>query len=338
MKGERIGEATLLVRYQGKFATLPVTVLNPKPGFAWKPLPQNNYIDQNDRRQAAAPEDPAVARGGRCHLPAPRLARSHRPDCRRRTKCARSSPIRAHKPKRAKLIDKLIAQPRVRRSLDPEVGRPAADPAASISATKASTSSASGSATPSRRTSPTTSMVRELLTARGSSYDESRRQLLPRDARPQADHGEDHAGLPRRPHGVRAVPRPSLRALDAESVLRDGGLLLRRRPARRLRSGRRDRFRSASRLRHEASQGRPRGEARSSPGRLPLGEQPLSPHRLPPAATRCAQWITRAETIRSSPRPSPTASGATSSEEASSIRWTTSAPPIRRRIPRCSTR
>jgi len=25
---------------------VPVTVLNPKPGFVWKPLPQNNYVDQ----------------------------------------------------------------------------------------------------------------------------------------------------------------------------------------------------------------------------------------------------------------------------------------------------
>ena len=46
VKGERVGEATLLVRYQGKFSTLPVTVINPKPGFASKPLPQYNYIDQ----------------------------------------------------------------------------------------------------------------------------------------------------------------------------------------------------------------------------------------------------------------------------------------------------
>lgn len=43
--GERIGEATMLVRYQGKFSTVPVTILNPKPGFVWKPLPQHNYID-----------------------------------------------------------------------------------------------------------------------------------------------------------------------------------------------------------------------------------------------------------------------------------------------------
>ena len=47
VSGERVGEATLLVRYQGKYSTIPVQILNPKPGFAWKPLPQNNYIDQH---------------------------------------------------------------------------------------------------------------------------------------------------------------------------------------------------------------------------------------------------------------------------------------------------
>jgi hypothetical protein len=46
IRGERVGEATLLVRYQGKFGAIPVTVLNPKPGFVWKPLPQHNYIDR----------------------------------------------------------------------------------------------------------------------------------------------------------------------------------------------------------------------------------------------------------------------------------------------------
>jgi hypothetical protein len=46
VNGERIGEATLMVRYQGKFSMIPVTVLNPKEGFAWKALPQYNFIDQ----------------------------------------------------------------------------------------------------------------------------------------------------------------------------------------------------------------------------------------------------------------------------------------------------
>jgi len=44
--GERIGEATVLVRYQGKFSAIPATVLNPRPGFVWKALPQHNYIDR----------------------------------------------------------------------------------------------------------------------------------------------------------------------------------------------------------------------------------------------------------------------------------------------------
>jgi hypothetical protein len=44
--GARMGEATLLVRYEGKFATMPITVLNPKDGFGWKPLPQYTYVDQ----------------------------------------------------------------------------------------------------------------------------------------------------------------------------------------------------------------------------------------------------------------------------------------------------
>ncbi len=43
---KRKGEAALLVRYEGKFVTVPLTVLNPKPGFVWAALPQHNYIDR----------------------------------------------------------------------------------------------------------------------------------------------------------------------------------------------------------------------------------------------------------------------------------------------------
>jgi hypothetical protein len=46
VKGERKGEAALLVRYEGKFVAVPVTVLNPNTGFAWNNLPQHNYIDE----------------------------------------------------------------------------------------------------------------------------------------------------------------------------------------------------------------------------------------------------------------------------------------------------
>ncbi len=46
VKALRTGEAALLVRYEGKFVTVPLTVLNPKAGFAWNALPQHNYIDR----------------------------------------------------------------------------------------------------------------------------------------------------------------------------------------------------------------------------------------------------------------------------------------------------
>lgn len=45
IEGQMAGEANLMVRYQGRFVTLPVTILSPKPGFRWEQLPQHNYID-----------------------------------------------------------------------------------------------------------------------------------------------------------------------------------------------------------------------------------------------------------------------------------------------------
>ena len=46
MKGARVGEATLLVRYQGKFVDDSGDGAESEAGFAWKQLPQHNYIDQ----------------------------------------------------------------------------------------------------------------------------------------------------------------------------------------------------------------------------------------------------------------------------------------------------
>ena len=61
--GERIGEAAIMVRYEGKFTTVPLTVLNPAPGFAWKKVPQNNYIDKQIdaklKRLKIQPSEPA---------------------------------------------------------------------------------------------------------------------------------------------------------------------------------------------------------------------------------------------------------------------------------------
>lgn len=111
VKGERVGEATLLVRYAGKFSTIPVTVLNPKPGFAWKPLPQHNYIDQlidtKLERLKIQPsplaDDAAFLRRVSLDLtgllPAPEAVRAFVAD---------PAPSRV---KRSKMIDRLIASP-----------------------------------------------------------------------------------------------------------------------------------------------------------------------------------------------------------------------------------
>jgi hypothetical protein len=107
VKGARTGEATVMVRYQGNLATLPVTVLNPKPGFAWKALPQYNYIDravdaklQRLRIQPSAVVDDAgflrrVSLDLTGQLPTPAEVRTFTAD--------------ASKNKRSTLIDKLIA-------------------------------------------------------------------------------------------------------------------------------------------------------------------------------------------------------------------------------------
>jgi hypothetical protein len=109
VKGERVGEATLLVRYQGKFSTIPVTVLNPRPGFAWKPLPQYNYIDkQIDTKlerlkiqPSPLADDAAFLRRVSLDLtgllPAPEAVRAFVAD---------QAPARV---KRSKMIDKLMA-------------------------------------------------------------------------------------------------------------------------------------------------------------------------------------------------------------------------------------
>jgi hypothetical protein len=111
VKGARIGEATMLVRYEGKFGTVPVTVLNPKSGFVWKQLTQNNFIDQlNDAKlkrlkiQPSAEVDDAtflrrVSEDLTGQLPTPAEVKAFVAD---------PTPMRA---KRAKMIDDLMARP-----------------------------------------------------------------------------------------------------------------------------------------------------------------------------------------------------------------------------------
>ncbi|MCA8956671.1 MAG: DUF1549 domain-containing protein [Planctomycetes bacterium] len=42
----RRGEAAVLVRYEGRYATAPITIMGDRSGFAWQGRPQHNFIDR----------------------------------------------------------------------------------------------------------------------------------------------------------------------------------------------------------------------------------------------------------------------------------------------------
>lgn len=47
IKTLRTGESAMLVRYEGKLSVINVTAITDRAGFAWKPLPEHNYIDKH---------------------------------------------------------------------------------------------------------------------------------------------------------------------------------------------------------------------------------------------------------------------------------------------------
>ena len=111
VNGERVGEATLLVRYEGKFGTLPVTIVNPKPGFVWKALPQHNYIDQlidAKLQKLKIQPSPAVDDAGFLRRASLDLTGQLPTPEEVRTFLADTTPTRA---KRIKMIDRLMARP-----------------------------------------------------------------------------------------------------------------------------------------------------------------------------------------------------------------------------------
>jgi hypothetical protein len=111
VRGERVGEATLLVRYQGKFGAIPVTVLNPKAGFVWKPLSQHNYIDRLvDAKLERLKIQPSGATDDATFIRRASLDLTGRLPSPESVRAFLGDPA-ASRLKRTKLIDKLIASP-----------------------------------------------------------------------------------------------------------------------------------------------------------------------------------------------------------------------------------
>ncbi len=263
-QGARVGEATLLVRYQGNLSTLPVTVVNPKPGFAWKALPQHNYIDQAiDAKLQKLHIQPTAPRG-RCGVPAACVAR---PDgAVAHARGGAGVPADAAKNKRAAKIDKLIASPAFVDHWTLKFGDLLQNSRKYLGE-KGAFAFREWIRDAVAQNKPYDRMVREMLPRAAARTTRPRRNFyrVTRDAKPTME--KTTQVFLGRPHGLRAVPRPSLRALDAEPVLRDGRVLLARRPAARVRGRRGDRVRPAAGLRHEAPEGRPRGAAEVHRGR-----------------------------------------------------------------------
>ncbi|MCC6585821.1 MAG: DUF1549 domain-containing protein [Bryobacterales bacterium] len=109
VKAERTGEATLLVRYQGKLQTVPVTILNPKPGFVWKALAQYNFIDRTiDAKLQKLHIQPSAEADDATFLRRASLDLTGQIPTPEAIQAFVSDPTPTHQ-KRAKIIDKLMA-------------------------------------------------------------------------------------------------------------------------------------------------------------------------------------------------------------------------------------
>ncbi len=169
--GLRTGEATLLVRYQGKYSTIPVTILNPKPGFAWKPLPQYSYIDQHidaklqklKLQPSPATDDASFLRRVTLDLtgalPTPDEVRSFLSD---------PAPQRL---KRSRKIDKLIASPAYADQWTVKWGD-LLQSSRKFLGEKGTYGFREWIHSSIAANKPYDKMVRELLTSKGSSYDD----------------------------------------------------------------------------------------------------------------------------------------------------------------------
>jgi len=169
--GVRVGEATLLVRYQGKYSTIPVTILNPKPGFSWKPLPQYSYVDQLvdaklqklKLQPSGVMDDAAFLRRVTLDLtgalPSPEDVRAFLAD---------PAPQRL---KRSRKIDKLIASPAYADHWTVKWGD-LLQSTRKFLGEKGTYGFREWIHTSIASNKPYDKMVRELLTSRGSSYDD----------------------------------------------------------------------------------------------------------------------------------------------------------------------
>jgi hypothetical protein len=169
--GERIGEATLLVRYQGKFSTVPVTILNPKPGFVWPAVAQHNYIDTHlDAKLKRLKIQPSAVIDDATFLRRATLDLTGQLPAAAEVRAFLSDPAPT-RVKRAKWIDTLIARPAYTDHWTVKWGD-LLQSSRKYLGEKGTFGFREWIRESIAANKPYDKMVRELLTSRGSSYDE----------------------------------------------------------------------------------------------------------------------------------------------------------------------
>ena len=110
IKTVRKGEAAMLVRYEGKLAVMPVTVVTSKPGFAWGNSPEFNYIDRlNNEKLRRLKIQPSELAGDAEFLRRVSLDLIGLPPTPEETRAFVSNRMES-RAKRAAMIDKLMAR------------------------------------------------------------------------------------------------------------------------------------------------------------------------------------------------------------------------------------
>ena len=216
--GLRRGEAAVLVRYEGQYAAVNVSVMGDRTGFAWAAMPEYNYVDKfinaKLQKMKILPSEECTDAEfiRRVYLdltgivPTADQARAFLED---------SAPSRE---KREKLVDALIGS----KDFVAYWSNKWADllqcneKALGEKAVWAFREWIRQSVAQNK---PYDQFVRELIDAQGSSLDQPGRQLLPRAEGHRQDDRGRQPDVPRRALQLQQVPRPPVRAVDAEPVL-----------------------------------------------------------------------------------------------------------------------
>ena len=239
VEGQRTGEANLMVRYQGKFVTLPVTILNPEPGFRWDQLAQHNYIDEQvDAKLERLKIQPSPVAGDTVFLRRVSLDLIGLPPTPEEARAFLEDPEKSRL-KRGRLIDQLMNRKEFVDHWALKWGD-LLQSSRKYLGEKGTWAFRQWIRDSIESNQPYDEMVRELITATGSTYQNPAANFFRVNDDPKLAMQNTTQIFMGCAHGMRSVSRSPLREVDPDTVLPTGRLLRRRRRSTRLRQRRAD--------------------------------------------------------------------------------------------------